>query len=205
MIGLPNIWYTPFSLPSWHWVVQRRYLIMSGTSWESDASVGMWEKKSRYAQYLTRHSPISLESFIGYGVSFVHRFRVSYLLNLSLLGIYDLALLINSAIIFIIWPFAIIPFPKLSKMYGLWKNGKWRIKYQRYLAHKRHICAYGDARGCAFLIDSTFHPKLCLPVSINTGDFLSHNHLHVHFWQDTSGFLFCCISLDFDPLDFAHS
>ncbi len=45
---------------------------------------------------------VSLESFIGYGASYVDRFRVSYLLNFSLLGIYDLALLINSAIIFII-------------------------------------------------------------------------------------------------------
>ena len=48
------------------------------------------------------HSPVSLESFIRIVERYIDRFRVSYLLNFSLLGIYNLALLINSAIIFII-------------------------------------------------------------------------------------------------------
>ncbi|MEM3859812.1 MAG: oligosaccharide flippase family protein [Candidatus Micrarchaeaceae archaeon] len=62
--------------------------------------------------------PIFLASLIGYGASYVDRFVVSYLLNLSLLGVYNFALLISSAISFIVSPFATILLPKLSEMYG---------------------------------------------------------------------------------------
>lgn len=63
--------------------------------------------------------PIFLSSLIGYGASYVDRFIVSYLLNLSLLGIYNFALLISSAVSFIGGPFALIMLPKLSETYGL--------------------------------------------------------------------------------------
>jgi O-antigen/teichoic acid export membrane protein len=63
--------------------------------------------------------PIFLSSLIGYGAVYVDRFVVSYLLNLSLLGIYNFALLISSAIGFIVIPFGTILLPKLSEMYGL--------------------------------------------------------------------------------------
>jgi O-antigen/teichoic acid export membrane protein len=63
--------------------------------------------------------PIFLASLIGYGAGYVDRFIVSYLLNLSLLGIYNFALLITSAIGFIVGPFTTILLPKLSEMYGL--------------------------------------------------------------------------------------
>jgi O-antigen/teichoic acid export membrane protein len=63
--------------------------------------------------------PIFLASLIGYGAAYVDRFVVSYLLNLSLLGIYNFALLISSAIGFIVGPFGTILLPKLSEMYGL--------------------------------------------------------------------------------------
>ena len=63
--------------------------------------------------------PIFLSSLIGYGAVYVDRFVVSYLLNLSLLGIYNFALLISSAIGFIVGPFTTILLPKLSEMYGL--------------------------------------------------------------------------------------
>ena len=66
--------------------------------------------------------PIFLASLIGYGASYVDRFVVSYLLNLSLLGIYNFALLISSAIGFIVSPFLTILLPKLSEMYGLNKK-----------------------------------------------------------------------------------
>jgi O-antigen/teichoic acid export membrane protein len=62
--------------------------------------------------------PIFLASLIGYGAGYVDRFVVSYLLNLSLLGIYNFALLISSAIGFIVGPFLTILLPKLSEMYG---------------------------------------------------------------------------------------
>ncbi|MCL4333839.1 MAG: oligosaccharide flippase family protein [Candidatus Thermoplasmatota archaeon] len=63
--------------------------------------------------------PLLVSSLIGYGSSYVDRFVVSYLLNLSLLGIYNFALLISSAIGFIGGPFATIMLPKLSEAYGL--------------------------------------------------------------------------------------
>jgi O-antigen/teichoic acid export membrane protein len=63
--------------------------------------------------------PIFLASLIGYGAAYVDRFIVSFLLNLSLLGIYNFALLISSAIAFLVSPFVTILLPKLSEMYGL--------------------------------------------------------------------------------------
>lgn len=66
--------------------------------------------------------PIFLASLIGYGASYVDRFIVSYLMNLSLLGIYNFALLISSAISFLVVPFPTILLPKLSEMYGLGKK-----------------------------------------------------------------------------------
>lgn len=62
--------------------------------------------------------PLFLASLIGTGSSYVDRFVVSHFLNLSLLGIYNLALLLSSAITFIIAPISTILFPKLSEMYG---------------------------------------------------------------------------------------
>lgn len=62
--------------------------------------------------------PIFLSSLIGTGASYVDRFVVSYLLNLSILGIYNFALLISSALAFIIGPFSTILLPKLSEMYA---------------------------------------------------------------------------------------
>ena len=70
--------------------------------------------------------PIFLASLIGYGASYVDRFLVSYLLNLSFLGIYNFALLISSAIGFIVGPFLTILLPKLSEMYGLNKKDEIR-------------------------------------------------------------------------------
>ena len=63
--------------------------------------------------------PLFLASLIGYGAAYIDGFVVSYLLSLPLPGIYNLALLINSAINFIIRPFATILLSELSKMYGL--------------------------------------------------------------------------------------
>ena len=63
--------------------------------------------------------PIFLASLVGIGSTYVDRFVVSYLLNLSLPGIYNFALLISSAIGFIVGPFTTILLPKLSEMYGL--------------------------------------------------------------------------------------
>lgn len=70
--------------------------------------------------------PIFLASLIGYGAGYVDRFFVSYLLNLSLLGIYNFALLISSGIGFIVIPFSTILLPKFSEMYSLDRKGEMR-------------------------------------------------------------------------------
>ena len=62
--------------------------------------------------------PLFLASVVGYGASYVDRFIVSYFTNLSLLGVYNFALLISTATSFLISPFGNILLPKLSEMYG---------------------------------------------------------------------------------------
>lgn len=63
--------------------------------------------------------PLFIASLVGYGANYTDRLIVSHLLNLSLLGIYNFALLISSAIGFLSLPFSTILLPKLSEMYGL--------------------------------------------------------------------------------------
>ena len=75
----------------------------------------------RMSPVLSYALPIFLASIVGYGASYVDRFIVSYFLNLSLLGIYNFALLISSAIGFIVFPFSTVLLPKLSELYGLEK------------------------------------------------------------------------------------
>ncbi len=79
--------------------------------------------KKENARPVIRYAfPIFLSSLIGYGASYVDRFVVSFLLNLSLLGIYNFALLISSAIGFLVSPFLTILLPKLSELYGRGKE-----------------------------------------------------------------------------------
>ena len=66
--------------------------------------------------------PLFFSLLIGVGASYIDRFIVSYLLNLSLLGIYNFALLISSSMGLIIYPFSTILLPKISEMYGLEKR-----------------------------------------------------------------------------------
>ncbi len=77
-------------------------------------------KKDHYplSPILKYSLPLFLASLISYGASYIDRFIVSYLLNLSVLGVYNFALLITSAIAFIVSPFTTILLPKLSEMYG---------------------------------------------------------------------------------------
>ena len=62
--------------------------------------------------------PVLLSGLMGFGASYADRFIVAGLLNLSLLGIYNFALLAASAIAFIAVPFNNILLPKLSETYG---------------------------------------------------------------------------------------
>ncbi len=98
-----------FSSVSYLLIILKRVRHMSGDKGE----------EIKISSVLSYALPIFFSSLIGYGASYVDRFVVSYFLNLSLLGIYNFALLISSAIGFIVAPFATILLPKLSEMYGL--------------------------------------------------------------------------------------
>jgi len=71
--------------------------------------------------------PVFISSLIGYGATYVDRFIVSYLLNLSELGIYNFSLLMISAISFLIAPINSILLPKISYMYGENEHDKIRF------------------------------------------------------------------------------
>lgn len=62
--------------------------------------------------------PIFISGLFSYGATYVDRFIVSYLLNLSELGIYNFSLLIVNAFGILIGPFAIILLSRLSFFYG---------------------------------------------------------------------------------------
>lgn len=84
------------------------------------------EEKVAIEPILKYAFPIFLASLVGIGASYVDRFVVSYFLNLSLLGVYNFALLISSAINFLVYPFATILLPKLSEMYGSGKKNEMK-------------------------------------------------------------------------------
>ena len=62
--------------------------------------------------------PIVLSGLIGYGAAYADRFVVAGLLNLSSLGVYNFALLVSSALAFLVAPFNNILMPKFSELYG---------------------------------------------------------------------------------------
>lgn len=75
--------------------------------------------------YLFKYSfPILLSSIISYGAAYADRFVVSGLMNLSSLGIYNFALLIATAISFIVFPFNNILMPKFSEFFGQGEKAK---------------------------------------------------------------------------------
>jgi O-antigen/teichoic acid export membrane protein len=67
---------------------------------------------------LTYSVPMLISGLIGYGAIYVDRFIVSFLLNLSELGIYNFSLLIVNALGLLIGPFGTILFSRLSEFYG---------------------------------------------------------------------------------------
>ena len=62
--------------------------------------------------------PIFISSLVGYGATYVDRFIVSFLVNLSELGIYNFALLITNALGILTLPFTSILLSRLSEFYG---------------------------------------------------------------------------------------
>ncbi|MGC8581230.1 MAG: polysaccharide biosynthesis C-terminal domain-containing protein [Thermoplasmata archaeon] len=82
--------------------------------------------KDLYVGEMARYSmPLFFASILGYGAMYVDRFVVAFFINLSDLGIYNLALLIATSITFITTPFTNILITKFSNFYG--ENNKEKI------------------------------------------------------------------------------
>lgn len=72
----------------------------------------------RMIPVLSYSFPIFISGLISYGAAYVDRFIVSYLLNLSELGVYNFALLIVNAMSILTGPFGVILLSRLSAFYG---------------------------------------------------------------------------------------
>lgn len=71
------------------------------------------------SQYIIKYSiPVLFSSLIFYGATYADRFILASLLNLSVLGIYNLALLVATSLNFIVFPFNNILLPKFSQWYS---------------------------------------------------------------------------------------
>jgi O-antigen/teichoic acid export membrane protein len=82
--------------------------------------------KDLYINEMAKYSmPLFFASILGYGAMYVDRFVVAFFINLSALGIYNLALLIATSITFITTPFTNILITKFSNFYG--EGNKERI------------------------------------------------------------------------------
>ncbi len=72
-----------------------------------------------YTKEILKYSmPLFISSILGYGAGYVDRFVVAFFINLSDLGIYNLALIIATSTTFIATPFTNILITKFSKYYG---------------------------------------------------------------------------------------
>ena len=81
--------------------------------------------KAPGSNFILKYSlPVLLSGIIGYGASYMDRFVVAGLLNLSSLGVYNFALLIASSIGFLATPFNNILMPKFSELFGEGRRGE---------------------------------------------------------------------------------
>ena len=71
--------------------------------------------------------PIFISNLVGYGATYVDRFIVSFLVNLSELGIYNFALLITNALGILTLPFTSILLSRLSEFYGRNDSESFRL------------------------------------------------------------------------------
>ena len=71
--------------------------------------------------------PIFISGIVGYGATYVDRFVVTALLNLSELGIYNFSLLIVNALAILVSPFMIILLSRLSEFYGVGDKESFRL------------------------------------------------------------------------------
>lgn len=75
--------------------------------------------KTTFQQIMSYSWPIILSGLLGYGSTYVDRFVVAYLLNLTTLGIYSFVLLVSSSLTFVAGPIVNIIVPKLSEFFSL--------------------------------------------------------------------------------------
>jgi len=82
--------------------------------------------KDLYIKEMAKYSmPLFFASLLSYGAMYIDRFVVAFFINLSDLGIYNLALLVATSITFITTPFTNILITKFSNYYG--EGNKERI------------------------------------------------------------------------------
>jgi len=71
--------------------------------------------------------PIFISGLVSYGATYVDRFIVSFLINLSELGIYNFALVLTNAISILTLPFTSVLLSRLSEFYGRGDKESFRL------------------------------------------------------------------------------
>ena len=76
------------------------------------------KERMEFRQIIVYSFPILVSSLIGYGSTFIDRFIVSFLVNLSDLGVYNFSLLIIGSLGLLTSPFQLVLLSKLSELFG---------------------------------------------------------------------------------------
>jgi len=71
--------------------------------------------------------PIFISGLVSYGATYVDRFIVSFLINLSELGIYNFALVLTNALSILVLPFTSVLLSRLSEFYGRGDRESFRL------------------------------------------------------------------------------
>jgi len=71
--------------------------------------------------------PIFISGRVSYGATYVDRLIVSFLINLSELGIYNFALVLTNAISILTLPFTSMLLSRLSEFYGRGDRESFRL------------------------------------------------------------------------------
>jgi len=71
--------------------------------------------------------PIFISGLVSYGATYVDRFIVSFLINLSELGIYNFSLLLINALSILVLPFTSVLLSRLSEFYGRGDRESFRL------------------------------------------------------------------------------
>jgi len=71
--------------------------------------------------------PVFISGVVSYGATYVDRFIVSFLINLSELGIYNFSLVLTNAISILLLPFTSVLLSRLSEFYGRGDRESFRL------------------------------------------------------------------------------